>query len=128
MSPPSGSGELKRPKWVASRNTFSPRYGFFEVRLRGIDVDHGLRHGATPLSSCSMMFDVMISGTDGIVGSPVRQLGMNCPQYRKNRANFAGVGASSRDKTEGVHGRSPAQILKIRNLEQALNNALNNTC
>jgi hypothetical protein len=33
---------------VASKKTFNPRYGFFEIRFWGIDVDHGLRQGATP--------------------------------------------------------------------------------
>ena len=52
--------------WVASKNTFSPRYGFFDIRFRGTDVDHGLRHGATPCSNCLRILSVMISGTVGI--------------------------------------------------------------
>ena len=38
-----------------------PRYSFLLTRFAGVAVRHGLRHGATPDSSCLMMDSVTIS-------------------------------------------------------------------
>src|SRR6516165_5480448 len=54
-----------------SRNRFTPRYGFFDTRLRGSPVAlHGCRQGTIPCSSRLMIFSVTIAYVS-IAPSPV---------------------------------------------------------